>query len=96
MRTEAVSSIMAATRAMAAIPKAVAILDIVPSPAIPVTHLAIVLAPSVNGTVTNGDLSLAPSLAFEIRGLVHVVVNVMANVGNGVSGSEAVQALVHG
>ena len=90
IRVEAVSSIMAATQAMAAIPKAVAILNIVPGPATPVTYLAVVLAPSINGAVANGDLSLAPSLAFEIGGLVYVAVNATANAGDGISGSKVV------
>jgi len=34
--------------------------------------------------VTDGNLSLTSSFAFEVGGLVHVVINAMAYVGNGV------------
>jgi len=80
---------------VAAISEAVAVLDVVACPSAPVAHLAIVLAPCMSSPVANGDLGLTTSLAFEVRGLVHVVVDAAANVGYGVSGGETVRALVH-
>jgi len=56
----------------------------VTSLAAPVAYLAIVLAPGMNGAVTNGDLSFVSSFAFEVRSLVHVMVDAVANMGNSV------------
>jgi len=68
-----------------AIPKTMAFLDVVSSLTAPIAHLAIVLAPSMKGAVANGDLSFVSSLAFEVLGLVHVMVDVSMNAGDGVS-----------
>jgi len=54
--------------------------------ATPVAHLAIVFAPGMHGAVVNGDLSFASSFAFEIRSLVHVVVDAAANMGDSIGG----------
>jgi len=81
---------------VAAIPEAVTVLDVVACPSIPVTHLAIVLAPCMDGPIVNGDLGLTASLALEVGGLVHIAVNTTTNTGYGVSSSKTVQALVHG
>ena len=81
---------------MAAIPKAITVFNVVASLSTPVAHLAVVFAPSMNGTIANGDLSLAASLALEVGGFVHVAVNMTANVSNSVSSSKAVRASVHG
>ena len=70
---------------MAAIPEAMTVLNVVACPSTPVTHLAIVFAPCMNGPIANGDLGLAASLALEVGGSVHVVVDMMTNVGYGVS-----------
>ena len=45
--------------------------------------------------ITNGDLSLASSFPFEVRGLVHVAVNVVTDAGNGVGSSQAFRTSVH-
>ena len=68
-----------------AISEAVALFNIVACLAAPVTHLAIVLAPSMNGTVSNGDLSPASSLAFEVGGAMHITINVAMNMSDSVS-----------
>jgi len=81
---------------MAAIAKAVALLNIVPGPSAPIAHLAIILAPGMDSAVVNGNLSLLSSLALEVRGAMHVVVNVMMDSGDSISGSKAFGALVHG
>jgi len=52
--------------------------------ATPIAHLAIVFAPGMHGMVANGDLSFASSFAFEIGSLVHVAIDVVANMGNSV------------
>jgi len=75
---------------VAAIPEAMAILDVVACPSAPIAHLAVVLAPCMDGLVVNGDLGLTASLALEVGGLVHVVVDATANARDGVSGGEAV------
>ena len=62
-----------------------AFLDVVSSLTAPITYLAIVLAPSMKGAVVNSDLSFVSSLAFEVLGLVHVMVDVSMNAGDGVS-----------
>jgi len=72
-----------------------AVLNVVACPSAPVTHLAVVLAPCMHSPVTNGDLGSTTSLALEVRGLVHVVVDAMANTSYGVSGGKTVRALVH-
>ena len=79
-----------------AIPKTMAFLDVVSSLTAPIAHLAIVLAPSMKGAVANGDLSFVSSLAFEVGGLVHVVINAMAYTGNSVGSSKVFRATVHG
>ena len=80
---------------MVAIPKAVTFLDVIPSPTTPVARFAIVLAPSIYGMVTNGNLSLVSSLALEVRGLVHVVVNAAIDTGDGIGSHKAFRAVVH-
>ena len=62
----------------------------------PVAHLAIVIAPCVDGSVTDCNLGSVASLALEVRGLVHVAVDVTTNAGYGVSSGKAVQTPVHG
>jgi len=69
-----------------AIPKAVAVFNVVACPATPIAHFTIVLAPGVYGAVANGDLSPLSSLALEIGGLVHVAIDAMADAGNSVGG----------
>jgi len=79
-----------------AISKAVTFLDIVTCLSAPVTHLAVVVAPCVDGPIANGDLGSATSLAFEVRGLMHVVVDAMTDMGYGVSSGKTVRTSVHG
>ena len=81
---------------MAAVSEAMAVLDVVSSSAAPVTHLAVVLAPGMNGAIMNSDLSSMPSFAFEVGGLVHVAVDTATNAGDGVSGRETVRTPIHG
>ena len=73
-----------------AVPEAIAVFNVVTSFPTPVTHLTIVLAPCVNSLIAHSDLSPTASLAFEIRGLVHVAVNVATNPSYGVSSGKAV------
>jgi len=73
-----------------AIPKAIAILDVVTCLPTPVAHLAVVFAPCVDGPIANGDLCLVASLAFKIRGFMHVTVNATANTSYSVSGGKTV------
>ena len=70
-----------------AVPKAVTVLDIVSSLTAPIAHLAIVLAPGMDGTVADSDLSPASSLALKIGSLVHVAVDAAMNVGDGIGSS---------
>ena len=81
---------------MAAVPEAIAILDVVTGFPTPITHLTIVLAPCMDSLIAYSDLSPMASLAFEVRSLVHVAVDTMANASYGVSSGKTVQALVHG
>jgi len=69
---------------VSAIAKGIALLNVVTCFPAPIAHLAIVLAPGVHGTIVDGSLSPAPSLAFEVGGLVHVAVNVTTYTGNGI------------
>jgi len=81
---------------VAAIPEAVTVLDIVACLSAPVAHLAVVLAPCVDGPIANGDLGSAASLAFEVRGLMHVAVNATMDTGYGISSGKTVRTSVHG
>ena len=63
---------------------------------IPITHIAVVLAPGMYGAVTDGDLSPLSSFAFEVGGLVHVAINATTYIGNGIGSSESLRTLVHG
>jgi len=96
VRAKAVSSIVTMLQAVSAIAEEVTLFNIVASLATPIAHLAIVFAPGMYGTVTNSDLSLLSSLALEVGGLVHVAINAMAYMGNGIGSSELFRTLVHG
>ena len=80
---------------MTAISKAMTFFDVVSGPTTPIAHFAIVFAPSMNSVIMNSDLSPMPSFAFEVRGLVHVAVNVAMDTGNGIGSSQAFRTLVH-
>ena len=95
MGAEAVSAIMAATRAMVAITKAITVFNVVPCLTIPVAHLAIVIAPCVDGSIAYSDLSSTTSLALEIGGLVHVAVNAATDASYGVSSGKVVRTPIH-
>ena len=71
------------------------LLDVVASPATPVAHLAIVLAPGMYGMVMDGDLSPSSSFAFEVGGLVYVTVNVSMDAGNGIGSGEMFRAVIY-
>ena len=79
-----------------AVSEAIAVLDIMTGLPTPIAHLTTVLAPCMNGSIANGDLGSAASLALEIRSLVHVMVNAATNTGYGISGSKTVRTPVHG
>ena len=89
MRTKAVGAIVAASQTVSAIAEGVALFYVVTRLATPIAHFTVVLAPGMHGTVTDGDLSPSSSLAFEIRGLVHVAVDAATDAGNGVGGGES-------
>jgi len=74
---------------MSAVAKGIALFYVVACLTTPITHFVVVFAPSMHGMITNGGLSPASSLAFEVRGLVHVAVNVTMDAGNGVGGGES-------
>jgi len=78
-----------------AIAEAVAFFYVVTHLATPIAHFVVVLPPSMYGTVADGGLSPSSSLAFEIRRLVHVAVDVVMNAGNGIGGGKSLQAPVH-
>ena len=73
-----------------AIPKTVTIFDVMACLATPIAHLATVLAPCMDGPIANSDLGSAASLAFEVRGLMHVAVNATIDTGYGVSSGKTV------
>jgi len=81
---------------VAAVPETVAVFDVVTRLATPVAHLAVVVAPCMNGPIANGNLGLAASLALEVGGLVHVAVNVTMNASYSVSSGEVVRTPIHG
>ena len=81
---------------MSAITEGVALFYVVTRLATPIAHLVVVFTPGMYGTIVNGNLSPVSSLAFEVRGLVHVAVNAATDAGNGISGGKSFGALVHG
>ena len=81
---------------MSAVTEGIALFYVVTHLATPITHLVVVFAPGMYGTIANGDLSPASSLAFEVRGLVHVAVDAAMDTGDGIGGGESFQATVHG
>ena len=89
VRAKAVSSVMALSKAMAAIPKGVTLLDVVAGLATPVAHFAIVFAPGMYGAVVNGNLSSVSSFAFKVGGFVHIAVNATTDTSDGVGGGKA-------
>jgi len=64
--------------------------------AAPVAYLAIVPTPSMNGMVSNGNLSSMSSFAFEVRGIVYIMINVVTDTGYGVGSSKVFGAVVYG
>ena len=75
---------------MTAISEAVTVFDVVACPSAPVAHLAVVLAPCLNGSIAHSDLSPTASLAFEVGGCMHLVVDMTANASYGVSSGKTV------
>jgi len=92
---EAVSAVMAVMSAMTAISKAIAVLNIVPCLTAPVAHLAIVVAPCMDGLIAYSDLSSTTSFALEIGGLVHVTVDAATDASYGVSSGKVVRTPIH-
>jgi len=89
VRAKAVEAIMAALQTVSAIAEGVALFYIVACLTAPIAHFVVIFAPSMYGVIMDGDLSPASSLAFEVRGLVHVAVNAMADTGDGIGGGES-------
>ena len=89
MGAKAINAIMATLQTVSAIAERVALFYIVACLAAPITHLVVVFAPGMYGSIANGNLSPASSLAFEVRGLVHVAIDATINRGDGVGGSKA-------
>jgi len=79
-----------------AILKAVAFFDIVACLATPVTGLAIVCPPSMNGLITNGNSGHVSLSSSEIGGRVVVVVDIVTDAGDCISSSQAIRATIHG
>ena len=96
MGTKTVNAVVATSQAVSAITEGVTLFYIVTHLATPIAHFVVVFAPGMYGTVADGGLSPSSSLAFEVRGLVHVVVNTATDAGNGVGGGESLRASVHG
>jgi len=78
-----------------AISEAVTVLDVMACPPTPIAHLAIVLAPCMNGLVANSYLGLTTSLALEVGGIVHIAIDATINASYGVSGGKMVRTPVH-
>jgi len=93
MGMKTVNVTVAALQTVLAIAEGVAFFYIVTRLATPVTHLVVVFAPGMYGMVVDGGLSSSSSFAFEVRGLVHVAVDAVADAGNGVGGGESLQVL---
>jgi len=89
MGAKAINAIMATSQAVLAITERVALFYIVAHLAAPIAHLVVVFAPGMYGSIANGDLSPASSLAFEVRGLVHVTVDAVTDMGDGIGGSKS-------
>jgi len=89
VRAEAVEAIMAALQTVSAIAERVTFLYVVTCLAAPVAHLVVVFTPGVYGTITNGNLGPTSSLAFEVRGLVHVAIDVTTDTSDGIGGGES-------
>jgi len=96
MRAKAVGPIVAAMWAVAAIPKAVAVLNIMSGLTTPIAHLAVVFAPGMNGMITNGDLSPSSLFALKVGGLVHIAIDVATDAGNGISSGKVFWTPVYG
>jgi len=79
-----------------AISETVTVFNVVACLATPVAHLAIVLAPGMDGLIADGDLGLAASLALEVGGFVHVAVDTAMDASYRISSGEAVRTPVHG
>jgi len=75
---------------VAAISETVAVFNVVACPAAPVAHFTVVFAPSMQGMIANGHLSVTFSFALKVGGLVHVAVDAMTDTGYGVGGRESV------
>jgi len=96
MGTKTVNAVVATSQAVSAITEGVTLFYIVTHLATPIAHFVVVFAPGMYGTVADGGLSPSSSLAFEVRGLVHVTVNAVTDAGNGIGGGKSLRASVHG
>ena len=96
MGAKAINAIMAASQAVSAIAERVTFFYVVACLAAPVTHLVVVLAPSVYGSIANSDLSPVSSLALEVGSLVHITVDAATDAGDDIGGSKSFRASVHG
>ena len=95
MGTNAIKPIMSMTKAMAAVAEAVTFLNVVASLATPVTSLAVMCAPCMNGVVADGSSSFASLSSGEVGGGVVIAINAMMDAGNSIGSSELVRALIH-
>jgi len=89
IRAEAVKAVMAALETVSAVTKGIALFDVVPCLTAPIAHFIVVFTPGMYGTIADGDLSPASSLAFEIGGLVHVAVNTATDAGDGIGSGKS-------
>ena len=89
MGAETVQTIMTMLQAVLAIAEGVALFYVVACLTAPIAHLVVIFAPSMYGMVVDSDLSFASSLAFEIRGLVHIMVNAVMDTGDSIGGGKS-------
>ena len=89
MGAKAIDTIVTTLKAVSAIAEGITFFNVMACLATPVAHFVVVLAPGMYGTIADGDLSPASSLAFEVRGLVHVTVDAVTDMGDGIGGSKS-------
>ena len=73
-----------------AVPKGIAIFNIVACLATPIAHFTVIIAPCMDGPIADGDLGLATSLTLKVGGFVHIAVDAATNVSYGVSSGKTV------
>ena len=96
MGAKTISTFVASTRAVTTVPNAVTFFDVMACLSAPIAHLAVVLAPSVESSVTNCYQGSASSFALEVRGVVHVAIDASTNASDCVGSSESFGTSIHG